>query len=236
MSESITHKLYSKARYAKEAAERELEKIENLSVSAINTLKDEAGKFYSEIHLAHKKEDLDASIHKALGDFKLVFGAEPNDPAPEGEGDEQKPADTGTKRARRGTGIDIKPHDKLYPARAGSKQAAIIDALVGGATIEDLQKVCVNKNGVPWTPGSIRSAFYWDINKKGYGVRTEMIGDDKVAKYFLVLPEGCDGPLPHKTPNAPAPASENGETSDAGAEAQGSGQPAGGEEGAGAAT
>lgn len=108
--------------------------------------------------------------------------------------DEKKPASKGPRR--KGL-ITVEPTAPLIPCRAGSKQQAIIDMLTGGATLEQLQTVCVKKNGEPWDDNSIRSAMYYDIKDKGYGVRTVFDAND-VPTYFLVLPEGFDAPLDAK--------------------------------------
>ena len=111
------------------------------------------------------------------------------------------PAVTGmTKRRARGT-INLDAQDtvaRVYPCRAGTKQAALVDALKGGATMKELLDVCSKVNGGKnWTENSVKSGIYWDINKiKGYGVRTE-VSNKGVARYFLTYPPGMDKPLPH---------------------------------------
>lgn len=146
--------------------------------------------------------------------------------------DEPKPksaAPAGEKKqpGKRKTGeINVAPMDKPIPARAGSKQQAIIDllatdcvwdqrreffpkgeahaavvgmaSLVGGCTMDDLRSVCVKKDGTPWDDNSIRSGLYYDVHQKGYGVTTRIV--DNVAHYMLVLPEGYDAPLEARKP------------------------------------
>lgn len=91
------------------------------------------------------------------------------------------------------------PKDKAYPARVGTKQAHLIDALARpeGASLDDLRAATSKANGgKDWQDASIFSAFGEDIcSKKGYGVRTEEV--DGAPRYFLVLPKGLDAPLPH---------------------------------------
>lgn len=94
--------------------------------------------------------------------------------------------------------ISLDAQNKAYPCREGTKQAALIDALAKGATMEQLIKVCSQGGKKVWSENSVKSGIYWDVNKvKGYGIRTEF--DAKgVARYFLVYPKGSDAPVPHK--------------------------------------
>lgn len=85
----------------------------------------------------------------------------------------------------------------LVAARAGSKQDQIITLLVGGATLDMLRTVCTKADGTVWDDNSIRSALYYDVHQKGYGVRTTWEGD--VATYWLILPAGVKEPLPART-------------------------------------
>lgn len=96
----------------------------------------------------------------------------------------------------------------VYPCRAGSKQASLVDALKNGATMAQLIKVCSSSNGGKnWTETSVKSGIYWDVNKlKGYGVRTELLKNG-VHKYFLTYPEGMNEPLPHTPVRKPKVAS-----------------------------
>lgn len=106
-----------------------------------------------------------------------------------------KPA-TGT-APRRGTGINLAPMRKVYPCRAGSKQAILVDMLSReqGATMSELLEA-LSGGATPWKEVSVKSGMNWDMNKvKGYGIRTTKRGDDDC--YHLVLPEGMDAPLPH---------------------------------------
>jgi len=126
------------------------------------------------------------------------------------------------KKSRRKGQVTVAPTLPLIQCREGSKQQAIIDALaannvwdqpfnrddadashhgnaslVGGATLEDLRKVCLKKDGVtPWDDNSIRSALYYDLKDKGYGTTTRFVDD--VPHYSLVLPVGVDAPLAPK--------------------------------------
>lgn len=96
--------------------------------------------------------------------------------------------------------LSLPPKDKLYACRAGTKQAALIDALSrpNGATLADLRAATDKvKFGQTWRDASIRSALSHDVNTvKGYGVRTEMRDGEPV--FFLVYPKGFTAPVPHK--------------------------------------
>lgn len=100
--------------------------------------------------------------------------------------------------ARRKGQITVAPTAPLIACRPGSKQQAIIETLAreGGATLEDLRKVCLKADGTPWDDNSIRSAMYYDLEQKGYGTDTRFEGD--VAIYSLVLPKGYTTFLPPK--------------------------------------
>lgn len=102
------------------------------------------------------------------------------------------PAKSG-KPGRRAGEVNVTPFENLIPCRAGSKQQALVDALWKGATMDDLRAICVRRDGTPWDDSSIRSAFYEDMKKKGYGVKTSWNGE--TPTYHLVLPAGYDTPL-----------------------------------------
>lgn len=107
-----------------------------------------------------------------------------------------KPAKAAT-TPRRGTGINLAPLKTIYPCRAGSKQAILVDMLSReqGATMAELLEA-LSGGATPWKEVSVKSGLNWDMNKvKGYGIRTTKRGDDDC--YHLVLPEGMDAPLPH---------------------------------------
>lgn len=110
------------------------------------------------------------------------------------------PKSDAPKKSRRAGEINVDPISPLIPARAGSKQQAIIDCLTKGATMDDLRTVCVRKDGTMWDDNSIRSALYYDVKQKGYGVRTEWNDDEPT--YHIVLPEGYDEPLSAKKPKS----------------------------------
>lgn len=110
----------------------------------------------------------------------------------------EKPAKAEKAPSSRKSGeVNVDPTSPLIPCRAGSKQQQLVDALTRGCTMDDLRAICVRKDGTVWDDNSIRSALYYDVKQKGYGVRTTWDGDEAV--YHIVLPEGYDAPLPAKT-------------------------------------
>lgn len=113
----------------------------------------------------------------------------------------EKPAKAEKAPSSRKSGeVNVDPTSPLIPCRAGSKQQMLVDALAKGCTMDDLREICVRKDGSIWDDNSIRSALYYDVKQKGYGVRTTWEGD--VATYHIVLPAGYDAPLPAKTPKS----------------------------------
>lgn len=105
-----------------------------------------------------------------------------------------------TPSSRKSGEINVDPTAPLVACRAGSKQQQLLDALTRGCTMDDLRAICVRKDGTVWDDNSIRSALYFDVKQKGYGVRTEWNGP--VPTYHVVLPKGYDAPLPAKAPKS----------------------------------
>ena len=98
---------------------------------------------------------------------------------------------------RRGTGINLPAMKKVYPCRAGSKQAILVDMLsrVQGATMRELLDA-LSGGAKPWKEVSVKSGLNWDMNKiKGYGIRTTKRFEEDC--YHLVLPSGMTAPVPH---------------------------------------
>jgi len=162
------------------------------------------------------RDDIRARIFKALPDIAVPFGeyfAAEAHVKPASGGDTakkpakpakapkaKKPATAKADKPKRQKGIVSYPPLEIPRAcRADTKQAALIDALFHGATLSDLRKATAKRGKmVDWTDASIRSALAYDVHAvKGYGVRTEVL-EDGTPKYFLVLPEGYDAPVPHK--------------------------------------
>jgi hypothetical protein len=79
-------------------------------------------------------------------------------------------------RASKGINIAPKPLGQQKACRADSKQAAIIDCLLTGATLWELVGATsrnASGGGKDWSESSVRSALHWDVHSvKGYGVRT----------------------------------------------------------------
>lgn len=118
-------------------------------------------------------------------------------PAPKVKAAPKAKSDKPAATPRRGTGINLAPLAKVYPCRAGSKQAILVDMLSReqGATMAELLEA-LSGGATPWKEVSVKSGLNWDMNKvKGYGIRTTKRGDDDC--YHLVLPQGMDAPLPH---------------------------------------
>ncbi len=92
---------------------------------------------------------------------------------------------------------DIQPSGyRILPCRAGTKQAMLLDMLAstGGATMDELTEA------LGWKAVTVRSGFSWDMKNKGYGVKSETIGDNIV--YKIVVPEGEE--IPPHTPRKSA--------------------------------
>ena len=107
----------------------------------------------------------------------------------------RKPVESHGERVFRGT--DRKPVGfALQACLSGSKQALLVDTLKkpGGATMVELVKAMA-RDGKPWAENTVRSAFGWDLRRKGYGVRSQfdVYG---VERFHLVVPEGQTIP-PH---------------------------------------
>lgn len=101
------------------------------------------------------------------------------------------------RRVHRGTNLQP-PEGAPIPCRAGTKQAIMLDLLStpNGATMDDLIKA-LSGGRKPWTEGSVRAGFGWDMKQKGYGVRSEF-DNDGTERFFIVLPKGHVIPK-HKT-------------------------------------
>lgn len=80
----------------------------------------------------------------------------------------------------RGQGTRSLPGDEALPLREGSKQLKLATMLAaeGGATMAQLMK------GLNWNEATVRSGFYWDLKRKGFGVLQD--GE----RFHLVFPKG----------------------------------------------
>lgn len=102
-------------------------------------------------------------------------------------------------------GHNLKPKAKVYPCRAGTVQALLIDLLSRpeGVTMDELRAEqhawAAARGKKPWMDTTLRSGLGWDVNHtKGYGVQTR-ITDGRVAMH-LTYPPGVTAPLPHTQP------------------------------------
>ena len=138
--------------------------------------------------------------------------------APVKKSDKKEGAPKPAPKKRKSGEVNVQPMKTLIAARSGSKQDQIITllaagcvwdqpvfdeltekltgyaSLVGGCTLEALRRVCVKADGAIWDDNSIRSALYYDVHQKGYGVRTAWEGD--VARYSIILPDGVKVVMP----------------------------------------
>lgn len=104
----------------------------------------------------------------------------------------KKPAAAST--PKREPNIHSAPGTKLYPLRPNTMLHRMATALVGGATLDELRKVCVGGDGTPWRDSSIKTTMSWHLGRKGYGVRT-IQSAGKPARYVLLFPAGAGNKL-----------------------------------------
>lgn len=97
----------------------------------------------------------------------------------------------------RGTNL-LPPGFKPEACVEGTKQAILVDILSRpeGATMEELLQAASGGRR-PWIEATVRSAFGWDLKRKGYGVRSEFDAHG-VERFHLILPKGRRIP-PHST-------------------------------------
>jgi len=108
------------------------------------------------------------------------------------------------------TNIAPKPLGEQKAAREGSKIAAMLDLLFqeGGVTAAEL-KAQLQRNGRPIS-GRVHRVH-------GYGIRGEA-GEKGMIRYFGVLPDGMDAPLPHVAKPEPKPKAEKAPKAEGGEE------------------
>ncbi len=148
-------------------------------------------RFGVRVILEHAPSELSANDLLPLEGFEVTFTQK----------DAPKPEEVSAPVKSRNAGeVNVEPTSPLLACRVGSKQQQIVDLLVKGATMDDLRSVCVRKDGTVWDDNSIRSALYYDIKQKGYGVRTEFVEGEAV--YHVVLPAGYKAPLPARAPKS----------------------------------
>lgn len=157
---TMTIRTFANIKSAKKAAVRDVNRLPvSVAVSDIEYISQEDDRLSVRVVFDHSPSELKNEDLTAIDGFEIKYARE------------DKP--TQKKRRRRVGQLNAQPHTCAYPARAGSVQAAMIDLLEHGATMGDFRRVCIKRNGQVWDDSSIRSACYWDIAQKGYGVRTE---------------------------------------------------------------
>lgn len=163
---------FSNKKGADKAAKRDLAKLpETIYVTGYEVQESE-GRCGVVVFLDHSEAEFESLTLDALQGFGVRFERK-EEPAPKPE---PKAEPAPKPQRKRSTGeINVKPSAKAYPARAGTIQAEMIRLLADGATMGDLRRVCVRRDGRVWDDNSIRSGCYYDVANKGYGVRTEWL-------------------------------------------------------------
>lgn len=87
-------------------------------------------------------------------------------------------------------GTNLQPSgEKVQACVKGSKQSILVDMLSRpeGATMEELLEA-TSGGRRPWIEATVRSAFGWDLKRKGYGVRSEFdaYGEER---FHLIVPK-----------------------------------------------
>lgn len=80
--------------------------------------------------------------------------------------------------------VELAPKPKVYPRKAGSKQALLVDLLSRpeGATFGELYDALA-AGGKPWKGVTIRSGLAWDMNHlAGYGVTSTALTGEEFAQ------------------------------------------------------
>lgn len=196
---------YSSRKSAKKAVDRQIGRIKELDVISTRYYEDD-NKWYAEITLNCFEGDLAEDELELLKSFALVY-EKVKEQSPEPVIVKSRPviakpvksevANVNKINKKESINcINAIPAKKAWPARAGTKQAKVIDALWQGCSLSQLKKICTTDEGKQWSDGSIRSMLYWDTARKGYGIRTDLSGAEPV--YHLILPEGLVSPLPHQ--------------------------------------
>lgn len=70
--------------------------------------------------------------------------------------------------------ITVAPRGDLKPFRPGTIQAQVAELLHSGATIADLRRICIRRDGKVWADSAIKGLFSTDMRAHGYGIRTEL--------------------------------------------------------------
>lgn len=73
--------------------------------------------------------------------------------------------------------------------KAGTRRAAIMQALLKGATYDDISKLCIKDSGEAWTKAATRSACTTWPCSLGYGI------EERDGVFHLIMPRGMDSPI-----------------------------------------
>ncbi len=201
MTQFIAHaetpRTFSDKKGATKAIKRDLEKTtESLNVTGYDVKEANEGRFGVVVYVDLTPTDALKLVGKELEGY-VIEASLPEAAPVKKASDKPAPKDKAPAKKRKSGEVNVDPMKTLVAARAGSKQDLIIGLLNVGATLNDLRKVCTKADGTVWDDNSIRSALYYDVHQKGYGVRTTWEGD--VATYWLVLPANVTAPLPART-------------------------------------
>lgn len=160
-----------------------------MSIKELTKLYNMLGQFDADTNPIKKFRDKVVALKRVAGliDKLRGNGAAPVEEAPEPVAEAPKPR-------RRGKGTDIPVASRIVPARAGTVQAAMIDILWDGDTIENIIERINAFRGdkKPLSRAVVQSWVSHTAHEKGYGITRS---EDGVIQ--LVLPENLDAPLPH---------------------------------------
>lgn len=82
-----------------------------------------------------------------------------------------------------------KPGREAKTVKAGTRRAAIMQALLKGATYDDVSKLCIKDSGEAWTKAATRSACTTWPCSLGYGI------EERDGKFHLIMPKGMESPI-----------------------------------------
>lgn len=129
----------------------------------------------------------------------------PVDPEPAPQTPAPAPAPTSPKRRSMGKGTNYEPKKRVYPCRAGSVQALLVDLLArgGGVTFDqlrsELHSYAQATGRTPWKDITIRSGLGWDVHSlKGYGIETKTVNGEEawsLCNYDAAQALGWDATL-----------------------------------------
>lgn len=82
-----------------------------------------------------------------------------------------------------------KPGREAKTVKAGTRRAAIMQALLKGATYDDIAKLCTKDSGESWTKAATRSACTTWPCSLGYGI------EERDGAFHLIMPAGMESPI-----------------------------------------